>query len=126
MNGRRPTMCVTVLQSQPSVSIPTLTMQRTSRPGRVQRPLELLRQLLEPLRDRPAALACPRVHSRLPTVSSVKRIQRDSSLFAPSTSVSPTTFESTRIVAACPSALRSSGMSAGGIPAGRVPSASHS
>src|SRR6266446_3288747 len=26
-------MCVTVLQSQPSVSIPTLTMQRTSRPG---------------------------------------------------------------------------------------------
>ena len=33
MNGRRPTMCVTVLQSQPSVSIPTLTMQRTSRPG---------------------------------------------------------------------------------------------
>ena len=33
MNGRRPTMCVTVLQSQPSVSIPTLTMQRTSRPA---------------------------------------------------------------------------------------------
>ena len=33
MKGRSPTMCVTVLQSQPSVNIPTLTMQRTSRPG---------------------------------------------------------------------------------------------
>ena len=55
MNGRSPTMCVTVLQSQPSVSMPTLTMQRTSRPGRMKRPPELLRQLLEPFRvDRPA------------------------------------------------------------------------
>jgi len=33
MKGRNPTMCVTVLQSQPSVSMPTLTMQQTSRPG---------------------------------------------------------------------------------------------
>jgi len=33
MNGRKPTMCVTVLQSLPSVSIPTETMQRMSRPG---------------------------------------------------------------------------------------------
>ena len=35
MNGRKPTMWVTVLQSQPSVSMPTLTMQRRSRPGGV-------------------------------------------------------------------------------------------
>ncbi len=33
MNGLRPTMCVTVLQSHPSVSMPTLTMQRMSFPG---------------------------------------------------------------------------------------------
>jgi hypothetical protein len=33
MNGRNPMMWVTVLQSQPSVSMATLTMQRTSRPG---------------------------------------------------------------------------------------------
>ena len=98
MNGRRPTMCVTVLQSQPSVSIPTLTMQRTSRPGGWSGRSSFARQLLEALGvDRPALRG--RVgQSRLPTVSSVKRIQRDSSFFAPSTSVSATTFESTRIV----------------------------
>ena len=61
MNGRRPTMCVTVLQSQPSVSMPTLTMQRTSRPGGCSGLPELLRQLLEALGvDRPAlAVARP-------------------------------------------------------------------
>ena len=42
-------MCVTVLQSQPSVSIPTLTMQRTSRPGGCSG-RSLLRQLLEAFR----------------------------------------------------------------------------
>ena len=47
MNGRRPTMCVTVLQSHPSVSIPTDTMQRTSRPGWMERSSELARQILE-------------------------------------------------------------------------------
>ena len=97
MNGRSPTMCVTVLQSQPSVSIPTLTMQRTSRPGGCSGRSELRRELLEPLGidGRPCG---SRGQSRLPTVSSVNRIQRVSSPFAPSTSVSPITFESTRIV----------------------------
>jgi hypothetical protein len=49
-------MCVTVLQSQPSVSIPTLTMQRTSRPGGVQGAIQLLRQLRESVRVHRTAL----------------------------------------------------------------------
>ncbi len=48
MNGRSPMMWVTVLQSHPSVSMPTLTMQRTSRPGGWSGRLQLPGQLLEP------------------------------------------------------------------------------
>ena len=94
--------------------------------GRMERPFQPRGELLEPLgidrtvpASRAASPACPRCRG-------VNRIQATSSDLAPSVSVSCTTFESTRIVRTWPSALRSSGMSAGGTPAGATPSASHS
>ena len=65
MNGRSPTMCVTVLQSQPSVSIPTLTMQRTSRPGGCSGRLELRAPAPRSLPGRWAGPARSRGQSRL-------------------------------------------------------------
>ena len=66
MNGRSPTMCVTVLQSQPSVSMPTLTMHRTSRPGGCSGRPSFVGQFLEafgierpPLPIRRPSRSCP-------------------------------------------------------------------
>ena len=126
MNGRRPTMCVTVLQSQPSVSIPTLT-RCSARHG--QADAAAARASSRAPRSPPDRSAGPadRVgQSRLPTVSSVNRIHRDSSDFACPVSVSWTTFESTRIVLMRPSALRKPSILSGGIPIGGLFSASHS
>ena len=53
-------MWVTVLQSHPSVSIPTLTMQRTSRPWWMEGPFELPCQRLEPFRVEGSTLPVPR------------------------------------------------------------------
>ena len=83
MNGRSPTMWVTVLQSQPSVSMPTLTMQRTSRPGGCRGGPASSPALRSP-RDRragPAGLAANRV---LPTVSERQAHPAVSSLLLPS------------------------------------------
>ena len=87
MKGRKPMMCVTVLQSQPSVSIPTLTMQRTSRPGGWRGRSSFFAKSSNPS-GRMDALGNPRAMTILPTVSRVKRIQRDSSDLAASESVS--------------------------------------
>ena len=125
MNGRSPTMCVTVLQSQPSVSIPTLTMQRASRPGGCSGLPSFLASSSKPS-GRIGRPCLSSGHATLPTVSSVSLIHADSSLLAWSLSVSCTTFESTRIVLSRPGTLRKPVMFAGGMPAGGWSSASHS
>ena len=108
MNGRKPMMCVTVLQSQPSVSIPTLTMQRTSRPGGC-----LSRPIFSASSSKPSGYCdccwLSRGQSLLPMVSSTWRIQRVSSLLALPLSISFCTSEYTQMVFCRPASLRSSG-----------------
>src|SRR3990172_6635738 len=51
INGRSPTMWVTVLQSHPSVSMPTHAHDAAHvAPGRMKRAIEFLCQFLEPFR----------------------------------------------------------------------------
>ena len=107
MYGRSPIMCVTVLQSHPSVSIPTLTMERTSRPGGCKGRSSFRANASNPSgkRRRPwTSLG----QSALPTVSSVTRNHRSSSVFACPLSDSRATLESTRIVRIDPSQVAQS------------------
>ena len=92
----------------------------------MERLLELPGQLLEPGWVDAAGPAGRAARQTLPTVSSVNRIQADSSLLAWSLSVSSTTLESTRMVFSVPGVLRKPAMFAGGMPAGGRSWASHS